>query len=230
MVKRKRSSFKKRKSTKRSKKRLTVTNVNNLLRFNDPTATTGFVPTGALTLLGGYMSHTTSSTAGTVNYGALAAVFKFEDLPGYAEMADMYESYRINKITLTFTPMATGASTGAAPSSVNTQMSVLFHYCLDYDDATIPAASAAGIQALRQRKGYRMRNIYAGAGKALKISFTPHLNINSQPRKAGWLDEGAYGLPHYGVKLITEAISAGTGLDHFFKVEARYHLSLKGIQ
>lgn len=220
----------KRKRTNRKSKKLSLTKVTNLLRYVDVTGVSGMAVSGALTTAAGYLTHKTHATINTVNFGALSLNFKATDIPGVTEMQDMYEQYRINKITVKFIPLATSAAAGAAPTGGTTQTGIIFHWCLDYDDSALPADSGAGVNALRQRQGYRSRNVYALNGKPIVISFVPKVNIDNQPRVAGWFDEGNITVPHYGVKLITETVSTGAEMNHFFKVETTYHVSLKGFQ
>lgn len=240
-VARRRRSFKGRRRVRKSRpgRALKVTKVLNVLRTYDLTGSTQFDKGDALSVGAGYLAHITNATFPIVNYGSFGAAFRLSDLPDYTEYTNMFEQYRVNKVTLKITPMATEVSAGGAVSSTATQSAVIFHYCLDYDDAARPTASAAGVDALRQRSGYRMRNVYAGNGKPIIISFSPKLLEEAyqsgvgtayQPKKSSWIDEGYPNVLHYGVKCITESVSGGSAMQHFFKVETRLHISLKGNQ
>lgn len=234
LVKRKRT-FRK----SRPGRALATTKVLNTTRYYDLTGSTAFTHGDALTVGAGFLCHTTSATFPNVNYGSFGAFFRASDLPDIAEYQNMFEQYRINKVTVKIIPMATEASSAAAASGTATQSAVFFHWCLDYDDAARPTASLAGINALRQRTGYKLRNIYSGNGKPITVTFTPKvledvyrssISTGYKPVKGGWIDEGYPDVPHYGLKCITESICSGTALLHFFKVETRLHLSLKGMQ
>ncbi|AUM61741.1 capsid [uncultured virus] len=238
---RRKRSFKKRGISKkqRVKKIIKPTRVLNESRFMDATASGTFALGGALSASAGYMSHTTSAVLAAVNYGAIGASFRLSDLPNYTEFTNLYESYKINRITVRITPMATGAAAGAAFSSTVTQTAILFHWCLDYDDSSVPTASDAGVQALRQRSGYKFRNIYANDGKPIVISWVPRVAASyynsavstAYGQKASpWLDEGSDSCPHYGLKMITETVSTGAAVLHFFKVDTKLSLSFKGRQ
>lgn len=231
--KRKRTFKTKRRSRRKSRvpRSLKTTKVVNLYRTSNTIDSTTFTLSGALTEgAAGYLDHTTSGTIGVVNFGSFGASFIASDIPNFSEYQSMFEEYRINKITLKMTPMATGAQAGAALTGATTQTAVMFHWCLDYDDAAAPTASEAGLDALRQRTGYRMRNCYEGNGRPIVISFTPKVYHDGEPRKAGWIDEGQAAIPHFGVKCITESISTGVAMSHFFKLETTFHVSVKGMQ
>jgi len=186
----------------------------------------------------GFMTFSNSSTAGAVNYGAFSYAARLQDVPGYVEFTNMFEQFRLNKIVIRIIPMATSASGSAAPSPLVAQPTVLFHWALDPDDAVLPTASAAGIQVMRERQGYRVRNILQGGGRPITIVLRPHFakSIYSSAvatgyqAAKGWLDNGAWHVPHYGVKCIAESVSGGAAGTQYFKVETKYFLSFKGLE
>jgi len=232
-VARRRRPFKTRRRVRvvRRKRVLKTTKVMNAIRYCDPIGNTTFALAGVLEEgAAGYLTHPTSSTVGVVNFGSFGASFAIQDLPHFTEYQTMFEQYRINKIVLKITPVATGAQAGAALTGATTQTCVIFHTCLDYDDSTAPAASEAGVDLMRQRTGYRQRNIYNGNGRPIVITLYPRVYHDGEPRKAGWIDEGQAAIPHFGIKCVTEAISTGVAMDHYFKLECKFHLSLKGFQ
>jgi len=233
-VARRRRPFKVRRRTTVRKTRvsrpLKVTKILNASRYADMTVAGGFSRAGSITVGNGYMVMTSSATLGAITYGSVGVSFKVDDMPNIAEYGALYEQYRINKVVMKIIPMATSVAAGAALTGSTTQTGIIFHYCLDHDDATVPPATEAGVNALRQRTGYRTRNIYQGNGKPLTFSFKPYVMHDNEPRKAGWINEGDLTIPHYGVKFIAETVSAGTQMDHFFKVETKFYVSLKGMQ
>ena len=182
---------------------------------------------------------TTSAGAGGVAYGSFQFYGRLSELPGYTDATNFYEAYRINKISLKITPFCTASSTAAAASSAAGQPGVIFHYALDPDDSSRPANSEADLEVLRQKQGYRSRNIYAGQGRPITITFKPKVvdkstdNLSTAmnvSRPASWIDCSYPDVAHLGVKGIIESISGGAVQLLYYKVEAKYFVSLKGVQ
>lgn len=185
----------------------------------------------------GLLVHNTTVFAGTVSYGSMAFNAQLYDLPNYTDLTNLYEQYRIDKIVFKLVPFATMVTTAGADAVSTAGMMV--HYCLDYDDTTTPPASAAGISTMREKQGYRVRNIYQGAGRPIVVTWVPRIHTNAatdgsvvakQPKSKQWIDTDDEDVPHYGVKFIVESVSPGIVRQLFFKVEAKYYVSLKGTQ
>lgn len=231
---------KKRRTTRRRFSRKTV-RYNTMAKFsrylNQVTDGLG-VDNNVLTVVNNFLVHKTSQYAGVVNYGAFQIISRLVGLPGYTDFTNLYEDYRFDRVVVKITPMCTAATTQAASTGIG-QASVLFHWVMDYDDMDLPANSAAGLDALRQKQGYRVRNILAGAGRPLVISFKPRttapvyisaLSQGYQAKANQWLDTANPDIPHFGIKCVTEAVSAGAEQFFYFKVETKYYMSFKGVQ
>lgn len=240
-----RRSFKRRRTSRRrgmrGMRRRTprYNGVTNISRAVNLVPTTGFTTDGTwLQETSGYLTMTTSSSAGGLTFGSFAASFRLSDVPDYTEFTNLFDQFRLNKVVIRIIPMATSVSTGAAYASNVGQSCVLFHWALDQDDQTLPTNSESGVDTMRNRQGYRVRNIYSGGGRPITIVFRPHFartlyNTSTtsayQPAR-GWLDNNSSGTPHYGLKCITEAVSGGSVQVLFFKIEAKYFFSFKGIE
>ncbi len=161
----------------------------------------------------GIMTLSTGAAAGVSYYG-LAVAFELADLPAVSELTTLYDQYRIHHVELEMVPFNTLSPTvGSAGGNGN--LACLVHSVLDWDDATAPAASTSGIQALQQYRGYRLDNLYAPAQNRLKWSVVP------RPALAGyagaftsyvstaplWTDCNSANVQHYGIKFIFEVLN-----------------------
>lgn len=234
--KKRRRVFRRRRFSKRTPR---YNNVARISRFTNAVNNGLGIDNTVCTVVNGYLLHRTSAFSGVVNYGSFQYTAELVGLPGYTDFTNLYEHYRFDRVVFKITPMCTSASTGGAANAAAGQASVLFHWCLDYDDQDLPAASSAGIEVLRQKQGYRVRNILAGQGRPIVISYRPRvttpvyvsaLTQGYQSKPNQWIDTVNTTVPHYGLKCITEAVSAGAEQYFYFKLEAKYYMSFKGIE
>lgn len=235
-----RSSLSKRKRVVRPKKSLKFNTIVGISRVSNPVYSSGFqVDATTCVKQNSYLTVSTNATTGVEAYGSMSYHFRLEDLPNYTEFQGLYEQYLVKKIQFRIVPFCTSASTAGGVSPFAGQPGVMFHYALDRDDSSIPTASEGGLDALRQRQGYKMRNIYAGSGKPIKISFTPSLasavyqpgaTTAYGPKSSQWVDCTYPKVEFYGLKIIVETVSAGAAQVLFFKFEVKASVAFKGVQ
>lgn len=212
-----------------------ITRVTNPALYGLSTDNTVLSLTGA----SGYLQYVGSALAGAVTYGSMHYTASLGTLGGWTEFQNLYEKYRIDKIQFRIIPLATSATTGGAANAATTQAAVLFHYCVDPDDAVLPTPNETGLMELREKQGYRTRNIYASSGRPIVITYRPRITAPVyqtglvaayQDKGRQWLDTDYQDIPHYGIKFICESVSAGASQTFFFKVEAKYFMSFRGVQ
>nr|WAE42147.1 MAG: capsid protein [Cressdnaviricota sp.] len=184
------------------------------------------------------------SSSAVLFYGSAAFYAQLQDVVGYAEFSQLFDQYRINSVSLRIWPFQTSSETGAAAEGNLAQVSCLVHSVFDYDDVTLPTASDAGIDVLRQYPGYRCKQLINANGKALKYTFKPRLNVAvqnvgntgsagfNQTRSLpfGWVDLASPDASGYGLKLIFELPNPGAptyGFNLYAKVEAVFNISFR---
>lgn len=178
-------------------------------------------------------------TLGTsIYYGAACMPFKIADLPNVAEFTALFDQYKIWGITVKITPVAT-MSAAAVAAGTSPSTGIILHTCLDYDDATNFAATNTGVDAMREYESYRSYQPYRNGGKPITLFFKPRIASNVYGSgafgsfanmKAPWLDAASTGVEHYGLKLMMETIDGATSAIADFKVEATYHIKMRGCR
>lgn len=141
------------------------------------------------------------------NVAYSSQTFKLSDLPSYAEFTTLYDRYRINcvviKLTYSHQPQA------MPPTS--TYCTPLLHWCIDNDDATVPAT----VLELAQYKTYRSTQLMAGKTVTIKIYPKPQTMIYQGPASTGyspkkmWISTTDYNVPHFALKYATQGNQAG---------------------
>lgn len=193
---------------------------------------------GALTKLSDTIS-LTSSTTGSTAFGSYSVYGTLDCLPNYTEFSTLFDRYKIVGMSMKFLMFNTGALTGAAVSATYSQSGILWHGITDYDDATAPPATEAGIQQLREYESYKVKNALVAntikqycrpklAVAAYGGAFTRYANM-----PALWVDANSTDVQHYGFKGIFEispcAVSSNT-IVSYIKPELTIYLQMKDLR
>lgn len=181
---------------------------------------------------------TTAGTTNSLAYGTLSFYGMLSDLPDYTDFTNLFDQYKIDSIEVIFHPYCTSSTTGAAYASAAGQTGVIVHTAVDYDDATLPTGSDAGIQLLREYQNYHCDNIYARHGGPLTSRFSPRMSLAAYQgaftgytsTAFGWVDCNSPNVQGYGFKAIFECVSGGFSTTVLFKAEARVHLSFRNVR
>ncbi len=137
--------------------------------------------------------------SGSLNH-YLAFSFALSDLPGAqeTEFAAIFRSYRINRITVKFCPLANVATAQDWLQTGNTCNSMTSVAVCPNDDV-VPGSEAEVLQ-------FENVTLHPTIGQPWDVSFTPCAkvdtnNLNSMPVPAPWIDTGNVGVKHYGIKV-----------------------------
>lgn len=161
-------------------------------------------------------------------------VFTLNQLIDSTDFTVLFDSYKINKITVKMyyssnkTDWSGGASTTTAPT---------IEYITDHDDAEVPTVAQVRQKMGIKQKSFRNNNF-------INITIYPRVASSvyngglttaySTPNKAVWLDMSNANVPHYGIKGIISNIPLPAqetiGLTNAIKIEATAYISLKGLQ
>lgn len=178
------------------------------------------------------------STQNAVYFGTGVYSFVLSDLPSVTEFSSLFDRYKVHKVSMYILSMASHVPSGppGAVSAYTASPSTFLHYVLDNDDATPYIASEAGLDAMRQVKGYRCKRMIAG--KPLVIRLRPKylsevyrsaISTTYSSRASPWLSTAAGGVdaPGFGVKFLMECLGTGALAIQTFKVWVKAYISLK---
>lgn len=177
-----------------------------------------------------------AGVANTITYGAMRYYAELSSLPGLTEFTGLFDAYRIRKVTMKFIPYATTVDSDMIAASAAANL--IMHYAVDYDDATLPAASQVGLEELQQYEGYHSRQVITGKG--FSISFRPRVATTvyqgaftayAQASKKMWIDMTSTTVQHYGLKMLFEGYNGNATAFYLpFKIESTYEIELKGVR
>ncbi len=171
-----------------------------------------------------------TSALQTINWFSLAIGFCLNDVPGSSEFTNPFERYRLVGVDVVLTPANTYS---AAPTLAGNGAAFgMIHSVVDYNDYGVPAASQAGIAALRERPSYRTQNLFSGRPYQWFVkprvampayaagAFTAYANMASP-----WVDTISPDVQHYGIKYVFEMANSTAAVQYCnMKLEVRYHL------
>jgi len=159
----------------------------------------------------------------------LAYSFKLDNVVNPSDFTNLYDMYRINKITLHLEPDYDTTASGATLGNPNGRKIRVVH---DYNDNN----------ALSQEDDYleysNCKSYYPWSRRGIKITLYPKIN-NTVENKDGlnaftsvssnkvWLNIADDEVPHFGIKIFIPSGLLASENARIFKVRAKYHLSLK---
>lgn len=158
------------------------------------------------------------------------------DLLNYTELTALADKYKINWVKLKVYATSNTASAGGSAQLP----SIL--YSLDEDDATVPASSTTGLNALREKMSSKLRQ-FKQNGSGFNIFFKPKImnviggaggvtTAISAPISAPYIDCSNVDVPHYGVKGYLQDVNLTATPSSYtqFKFDITVSLTLKDIQ
>lgn len=181
-----------------------------------------------------YPSVTISS--GTTGYFAAAYTFALDDLPNYTEFTSLFDRFMISYVKIHIVNRSVNLSQIESYNNAALGFPEIV-YCVDNDDNTAPAASAAGMNTIRERgkaKGF----LYSSTRRSCSIGLRPAVLSNMyegvaataySPQWRKWISTTDYATPHYGLKYVIR-VPFNTGVmpgDVTFDVFATYWFKCK---
>lgn len=155
-----------------------------------------------------------------------SAVFALSDLPNYAEIATMFDQYRVNAVVLKFMPFTN--SYPAVSSGIPTINIPTLMYAIDYTDNGTPT-SVAQLAEYSNCKTVQFN-------KPITIKFRPAVsqivyqgestNRAAVPKWRTWLDCNFPSIPHFALKFAWTGLSGST-TQFVYKLSQKYYLSAK---
>jgi len=138
-------------------------------------------------------------------YTAGADTFELADMPQFAAYVALYEQFKITKIVYHFRSLNPQQSIGAAAVGTLGYL----HTVIDYNDATVPAASAAGIQNMMNDTDYKGVKSNRDLTRTIRPMFLTQAGTQTAKSVRGWLNcrdlAGAVNaVSHYGIKWVIQ--------------------------
>lgn len=183
-------------------------------------ATTKVVRVRQISNLGDLISYSTGDSLGIIK-------FNFDDIPNYADLATVFDQYKIDKVKLRMVPRA---NTINALSGGNSQARSILYTAFDPNDATAPAS----YNALIQYQNCTMTPYC----EELTRTIYPRILVNSSDEEgqvsisaAGtWCATDQKDVAWYGLKFGVTPNGNSSGTEQRWNVMAEFYLSFKNIK
>ena len=173
-----------------------------------------------------------------LSYSSGAYSFRVGDVYNATEYGSLFDQYRINAVTLTFTYISSSQSTILQTAASMQQVSILMYE--DYDDSTAPTASNVGWQVVTE-SGRHKRMVFPNPrGNSISYTINPKYLKVAVDNSAGttgrgldddWLDGNTSpDVIWRGLKWIIQANPAPVTVGHYFRVTAKYYVTFRNRQ
>ena len=142
-------------------------------------------------------------------YQAGTFTFELSDFPEYASYQSTYEYFRIDKVQVTWRALNNVAqTTGITPGTIFCAAGRI-HSIIDYNDASAPTASRAGVSVLMQDNSYKCTSSMRNHTRTL----VPRILMEGGGSSVGVVSKAKQWIPcgnttaslsHFGIKYIME--------------------------
>lgn len=158
---------------------------------------------------------------GGVNFTAEGFTFTLADLPNVAEFQNLFDSYQIRAIKLTFRPEQTQSI--SLNDIANAQIYYRFFSAIDYNDASAPQNA----DILRQYSTVKVTAL----NKVHTRYFKPKTvdDNGSNPGVRPWLPTKSNQIPHYGLRVFVESTGATGGFVFNYSIEGTMYCAFKNV-
>lgn len=183
---------------------------------------------------GGQLTNLTSNSSGMPNTGDWTCAYapKLNDLANATSFRNMYDAYRIDRVTVEVQYLQNASSTGG---TIQSQLPTFWMY-FDQDDATVPG----DIYAVIRKTGVRKFQPNA-VRTSSKFSFVPRVAIAAlnaplsgtntasmvgKPRQ--WIDCANGDISHFGFKMVVQDFPIpSAGAYSAVRLNYTYHVSFR---
>ncbi len=137
-----------------------------------------------------------SSTTTTFAAGYYAAL---NALPGYTNLVECFDQYRILQVVYNFVPLGDYAAPG------------VMYTALDYEDANTPTNAAELEQFDTCMISPFSRSIQRVVNPRISVAaYASGVFTSYATQRATWIDSGSPGVQHYGLKVVVPAFGSQT--------------------
>ncbi len=183
-------------------------------KSDDPTSRRDLAPVWGSTLLQNSRFRTVRTFGGAISVASgtaapfmTASQFSLSQLPTFTDFTNLFDQYRINRITMRF--FQPYQQTGTFPlysAASQTNLPKLFlGTAIDYDDSNVPSS----MDELRAYQSFRYREITNSDFRSGEVTIRPCISTEIyrtsvttayEPRSGVWLDTAYPDVPHYAIK------------------------------
>lgn len=149
-----------------------------------------------------------------------AYTFRLADVPNSSEFTNLYDSYKIKAVKLTFYPAMTqsiSTSTINAPAGETRCVT-----CLDRNDGVAPTS----FDAVRQ---YQNAKVFQVNRRHSRYIYKPMVLDDSNYTINPWVNTTSPNVNYYGLKFAAEPSLQSSGT-YQFSVEAKFYLAFKSVR
>lgn len=178
-----------------------------------------------------------NTAGGQISYGTAYVYFMLSSLPAYTEYTALFDSFRIRKIVMKFTPYNTQSLSDPGTGGTYGGIDVIMHHAIDHDGANAPTASEAGIQDLQQYVSYKTHR-WLNRTRPISVVIKPKAQIQmsqgissvqGEARRSQWIDCAYPAIPHYGWRCVFEALNPNNNTQALpVRVETTYYIQFRG--
>lgn len=161
------------------------------------------------------------AVSGSTSFDTFGGIyFRLQDMPNVSEFTNLFDMYRIDKVTIKFMPRANSAEAGT------NQGLVKLFTVIDKDDITTPTSIAELLQ-YETCKVTPMSRVVTRTFKPLfaREAFQGGVTSAYTPG-SGWIDCSNPLVQHYGIKWGMQQLPAGA---QTCDLHIKYHLSFKNV-
>lgn len=185
-----------------------------------------------------YVSNTAAAGLG-LSYGTFVYEMSLNNIPNVTEFSNLFDQYKIHKVVLKIVSYQTSSTVAPSDGTVGGLTGGFFHYAIDHDDVSVPAASEVGVNTLRQYPSYKKRRIVQNRPTVIvirpKVQTTMLGNLGGDAygpaRRNPWIDMGYLTVPHFGLKGVVEMFNPNDNVSIIpLYIETTYYFSCKGIR
>lgn len=153
----------------------------------------------------------TSDGTGTETFGTFT--FTLQDVPGYTEFTNLYDSYKIVAVKIMFLPIYDNTNSGINYSIFYERMMSV----IDFNDNTTPSS-------LSELREYRNCKVTPN-NKIHKRYFYPKMLLDGIATVSPWLETSTTSTNYYGIKYGWEQATGETASR--WRVECVYYMKFK---
>lgn len=162
--------------------------------------------------------------------------FALSDVPSYTEFTNLFDSYKISAVKVTFFPQWSNndmQNNGGIGTGVGTMANPIIFTTTADDDTALLSSQASSLQVSKARMVKNVLkpfSIYVRPKFQTEVATT--LAFSSGVPKTGWCDTDNYGVTHYGAQIggrtfYTNSVSTPNVT---YQVFAKFYLQFKGAR
>lgn len=165
-----------------------------------------------------------AATGTSTTFGALD--FSLDQVPGYTEFQNLYDTFKLNRVKIMFLPLSNVSLTSDADAEVfrNTEFNNRLFTTIDFNDATAPTT----VNELREYGTAKMSPMTRIHKRYFKPRYQDTVSGGSSQR-SDWLStDNSADVKYYGIKYaLQHRTVVSESAQTLYRVECIYYMSFK---